>query len=213
MQCQHFSGLLFLAAVFVFCGRNPVAADEASNNPAPSLWRTATANVFRKGSTELDISISGGVGMPIFGGREYHHWGLGLFEYGWMLSDMVAKDHWYRGNWELMANLFGGAQFYPDTAYVVGAGPMLRYNFLTGTRWIPFFSAGGGLTATDIHNGDLSTTFEFNLQAGPGLHVFLKDDLALTAQYRLIHISNAGTHSPNLGLNNSTLVAGLSWFF
>jgi lipid A 3-O-deacylase len=72
---------------------------------------------------------------------------------------------------------------------------------------------GAGATATDIRNGDLSTTFEFNLQAGVGTAFFLQKDLAATFQYRFIHLSNAGIQFPNLGVNNSTFLLRLSWFF
>jgi opacity protein-like surface antigen len=204
---------LCLPAAFGFCAVSPVRADEAFDKPAPSLWQARTDDAFRKGATELDVSAGGGLGMPIFGSVGHSQWGLGMIEFGWMLSDPVATDRWYRGNWEMLADIFGGAQFHPDTAYVVGGGPELRYNFLTGTRWVPFFSAGAGITATDIRNGDLSTTFEFNLHAGPGLHVFLKENVALTLQYRFIHLSNAGMDVPNLGVNSSNFVVGLSCFF
>jgi len=64
-----------------------------------------------------------------------------------------------------------------------------------------------------IRNGDLGTTFEFNLQAGAGTHFFVQKDLALTFQYRFIHLSNAGMEFPNLGVNTSTFLLGFSWFF
>jgi hypothetical protein len=87
-----------------------------------------------------------------------------------MFTDVVGQDHWFRGNWELVGEIFGGEQFHPDAAYFVGGGPHLRYNFAAGHRWVPFLDLGAGATATDIRNSDISTTFEFNLQAGAGAH-------------------------------------------
>jgi hypothetical protein len=72
---------------------------------------------------------------------------------------------------------------------------------------------GAGVTATDIRSGDISTTFEFNLQAGAGAHYFVAKNLALTAQARFIHFSNAGIKFPNLGVNTITGLIGVSWFF
>lgn len=69
-----------------------------------------------------------------------------------------------------------------------------------------------GATATDIRQPDLSTTFEFNLQGGGGLHYFLRNDLALTFQWRFIHLFNAGIKFPNTGVNNSTFLPGFPGF-
>ena len=151
--------------------------------------------------------------MTVITSRGTHDWALSTLEYGWIFTDVVGEGHWYRGNWELLAQVFGGAQFYPDTAYVVGAGPLIRYNFAAGHRLVPFIDLGGGVAATDIRNGDLSTTFEFNLQGGLGAHWFVRDNVALTFQYRFIHLSNAGIKFPNLGANTSTFLAGVTWFF
>jgi lipid A 3-O-deacylase len=130
-----------------------------------------------------------------------------------VFSHLKGTGHWYSGNWELLGDLFGGFQYHPDRAYLAGVTPILRYEFATGTRFVPFIDLGAGATLTDIRDGDLSTKFEFNLQYGFGTHYFLRDDLALTAQYRFIHLSNAGISSPNLGVNNNTVYLGLSWFF
>jgi len=170
-------------------------------------------NVFRRGAQELGCGLGAGLGMAVFGTEREHDWTIGAVQYGRMLSGPVATDHWYRGNWELMGELFGGQQFHPSAAYYVGIAPLLRYNFAAGRRLVPFADAGAGISATDIRDGDLSTTYEFNLQAGVGLRFFLSDRVAFTAQSRLIHLSNASTHAPNLGVNNVSLLAGITCFF
>ena len=55
-----------------------------------------------------------------------------------------------------------------------------------------------------------STTASF---AGPGLMFFLNEHTALSLGYRFHHISNAGKCSPNLGVNSSLIMGGLSYFF
>jgi hypothetical protein len=167
---------------------------------------------FRKGAHELDVVAGAGFGVRILENHA-HDLALGAIGFGWMFTDVVADDHWFRGNWELLGELFAGGQFRPDSAYFVGGGPHLRYNIATKHRWVPFLDLGAGATATDIRNGDISTTFEFNLQAAAGAHVFLRDNLALTLQARFIHFSNAGIQFPNLGVNTLTGLVGLSWFF
>lgn len=176
-------------------------------------WKSEVGQGFRQGAMEGSTSAGAGFGMRILFSETAHDWALGVADVGWVFTDPVADDKWYRGNWELLGEVFGGAQFRPDVAYVIGVTPLVRYNFITGTRFVPFVNAGAGATATDIRNGDLSSTFEFNLQAGVGTHWFVRDHLAITAQYRFIHLSNAGTKFPNLGINTSTFLLGASWFF
>lgn len=177
-----------------------------------SIWRNGPGEGFRAGAHELDAVAGAGFGVRIL---EYHthDWGMGALDYGWVFTDVVADDHWYRGNWELIGEVFGGVQYRPDEAYFVGGGPHLRYDFAPGHRWVPFLDLGAGATATDIRSGDISTTFEFNLQAGAGAHYFFRDNLALTFQARFIHFSNAGIKFPNLGVNTLTGLIGVSWFF
>jgi len=188
------------------------AADIETNTPACNAGK-GTASRFSTGVMEFDISAGAGYGAVILGSTQHHHLALGTASLGWMISDPVATNHWYRGNWEILVDLIGGIQWHPGRAYFVGGGPEFRYNFMTGTRWVPFFSAGAGLTATDIRDGDLSTTFEFNLHTGPGVHYFLNDNMAITAQFWLLHLSNAGMEYPNLGVNSLTCVLGATWFF
>ncbi len=215
--CVPVGAVTVVALTFGAIAQTAVADDSSASPkfdaPSPSLWEGGIGDCFRKGSNEISASIAPGWGFPAFGGREHHDWVLGFVEYGSMLSGTVAKDHWYRGNWELMGDLFGGFQYHPDHAYVIGVAPLVRYNFATGTRWVPFINAGAGVTGTDIRDGDLSTKFEFNLQFGGGVRYFLQKNLSLDVQYRFIHISNAGLDTPNLGVNNSTLMFGASWFF
>lgn len=189
------------------------AEDAGNNNSNTNTYAARWDAHFEKGVLELDVSAGVGYGMAVFGTEEHHHWALGMTELGWMMTDKICTNHWWRGNFEFLIDLFGGAQFQPDTAYFVGMGPELRYNFRTGTRWVPFALIGVGITGTNIRDGDLSTTFEFNLQCGAGVHYFISDGVALTGQYRLIHISNAGLDTPNQGVNSSTFLLGISWFF
>jgi lipid A 3-O-deacylase len=130
-----------------------------------------------------------------------------------MLTGPVAKDHFWRGNFELLGSLFGGEQFNSHTAYLVGIAPLLRYNFATGSRFVPFIDGGAGLTLTDIRKPDLSTDFEFNVQAGIGAQWFFNPHIAASLQGRWLHLSNAGLDSPNQGVNTTMFLLGLNWFY
>jgi lipid A 3-O-deacylase len=180
---------------------------------AVSPWNNEVGDGFRRGVWEAGFSLGGGPGMRILGSRDHHDLALARVFAGWMATDLLADDKWYRGNCEVMGEFFGGVQFYPHKAYVFGLAPVLRYNFATGSRWVPFVDAGAGVTATDIRGRDLSTTFEFNLQGGAGVNYFWRRDRAVTLQYRFLHISNAALDLPNLGVNVSLFSLGVSCFF
>jgi opacity protein-like surface antigen len=189
--------------------RNPES--RVFDTPSP-IWEHGVGDGFRAGAFEAGLSLGPGIGMAILNSEQAHDLALASAQFGWMMTGPRGQ-HWYRGNWELMGELFAGAQYRPDTDYVVGLGPAVRYNFATRSRWVPFMNVGGGFAATSIRGSDLSTTFEYQLQAGVGTRYFLRPNLALTLEYRFLHISNAGIDAPNLGVNTSVIYAGFNYFF
>jgi hypothetical protein len=195
-----------------------LSATNAVSKPEPSsevggIWEKGIGEGFRPDAQSVTFALGANYGIAAFGSQEQHHLAIASLTYGHMLGHVVGEGHWYRGNPELRLEVFTGAQFSPGTEWFVGLTPHLRYNFATGTRWIPFADAGAGVTATGIGPPDLSGTFEFNLQAGGGVHWFLKDDLALTLDAHFTHWSCAGLHKPNLGLNGVTGMLGVTLFF
>ena len=181
--------------------------------PKGGIWQGDVGEGFR--STVKTFSIEPGValGMKIFGSRQRHDLALISLSYGHMLGPVIGEGHWYCGNPELRIELFSGAEFSPKVESLVGVTPHLRYNFATGSHWIPFFDLGAGVSATSIGPPDLSGTFEFNLQLGGGVHWFLRDNLALTCEVKYLHMSCAGIHDPNLGINDIAGMLGVTWFF
>src|SRR5215472_917231 len=184
--------------------------------PKSTVWQGGVGEGFLPTAENFSLESGIGLGVAAFGSREAHDLALLSFTYGHMLGHVKGEGHWYRGNFEGRLELLGGMQFHPDVdtdGWLIGLTPHLRYNFATGSRWIPFLDGGAGVTATGIGPPDLSGTFEFNLQAGGGVHWFLKENLALTSDVRFLHISCAGIHQPNLGANNVAFMVGLTWFF
>ncbi len=192
-----------------------VAIPDFSHAPtAEQIWKNGVGAGFVQGTHELDLSVVAAFGLTSLGiGDENHNLIMAAVHYGWIFGDVVGEDRWYRGNWELLLEGFAGAQYHPRTKYVAGLNPMIRYNFATGTRWIPFIGGGVGPTVTDIGSSDLSTTYEFNLQGGVGLHYFCCDNAAFTVEARYLHFSNAGLGDPNEGVNTISYLVGFSWFF
>jgi hypothetical protein len=189
----------------------PTSLTEPGARTGP--WEKAFGEGFASTAQSLTLQSGAIQGVAILGTRQAHDLGLLSLSYGHMLGRTVGEDHFYKGNWEFRAELFGGEQFSPNRDWVLGIAPHLRYNFATGTRWVPFVDAGAGATATSIGPPDLSNTFEFNLQATVGTHLFLWQNLALTLEARYVHLSCAGISNPNRGLNGAGGMIGLTWFF
>lgn len=191
----------------------PAADGLSLDSRSPGVWNDGVGPGFRKGVSEAGCALGIGWGLSAFGSSETHDLALVKLHFGRVFSEVKARDKWYAGSWEWLGEAFAGAQYNFQPAYVVGLTPVLRYDFATGTRWVPFFDAGAGVTLTDIGRPDLGGVFQFNLQAGPGVRWFFRKDTALTLQYRFLHISNASIQDPDHGVNTSVFYVGVSRFF
>lgn len=180
---------------------------------AEGIWQGEVGEGFRP--TLETISLEPGVsfGVHAFGGQQIHDLGILSLSYGHMWGQAMGDGHWYHGNWEMRAEVFGAAEFSPVDVPIGGIAPHLRYNFATGSRWVPFADLGAGVSASGIGPPDNSGTFEFNLQANVGTHYLLRDDLALTFEVGLLHLSCAGLHDPNQGVNTIKGLLGVTWFY
>jgi hypothetical protein len=185
---------------------------EPAHDPA-DIWQGEIGSGFKKDAVEAGAWLGVGVGNTALGSLQAHDLVLSSVRVGWMFTDAVAPGKWYGGNGELLVELLGGAQVHPDTRYLVGFTPLIRYNLATGSRWVPFVTCGAGIVFTDIGHPDLSGTFQFDPQGGVGTHYFFRKNVAATFETRLMHISNAGIRTPNHGVNTLLFQAGISWFF
>ena len=101
----------------------------------------------------------------------------------------------------------------PVHAFYAGLGLSLRYHFLGLGRFVPYVEAFGSAGGTDLEIREINSTFTFLVHGGVGASVFVTDHVALFAGYRLQHVSNGNTASPNRGLESHAGVAGVSFFF
>jgi len=198
---------LLLTAVYVR-GEEVAWATTKSN-----VWINGIRGGFLVGAQSLAGEVGGIDGVKILGSSKTHDMALASVSYGHMLWPVVGQGRWYRGNWELRGEVFGGVELTPSQHWFVGVTPHLRYNLATGTRWVPFLDAGAGLTATDIGLPDLGSSFEFNLQGGLGLHWFVRNNWAVTVEARYFHLSDAGTTHRNNGVNGVMTLIGVTYFF
>jgi len=119
----------------------------------------------------------------------------------------------FKGALEIGVEPFYQRFIEPERAYFAGLGAVARYHFLPLGRLVPYLELGAAPGATDLSVREQRTDVLFLLFGGAGASYFVTERAALYAGYRLQHISNAGTDSPNRGINSHTGVAGLSIFF
>jgi opacity protein-like surface antigen len=207
-----------MAGILIIAFFHPVWGESGEPELEPSstakiIWVDGIGSGFHKGLYQLGVTVGGGFGTKVLGTTQKHDLASASVNVGWVFTDVIAPDKWYRGNLELLLELFGGGQFNPYGRYFVGLTPLIRYSFATGSRWTPFVDAGAGVSATNIEGPDLTGTFQFNLQVGAGTHYFIGKRTALTVQYRWLHFSNANIRHPNHGTNTQMFYVGASWFF
>ncbi len=167
----------------------------------------------RKGSQEFTFLVGYGEQVEVFGGsQEDREFLFFTPRWGIVLSGPVGESFW-RGGLEFLTE--PSAIITADTPRILSGGiaALLKYNFYTGTRLMPFLEGGAGLMVSTDRLEGLGSSFNFTPQGGGGFHYFLTREWAFTFAYRFWHASNGGTADPNRGVNVNTFFVGLAYFF
>lgn len=102
-----------------------------------------------------------------------------------------------------------GFSFVNPGGYYAGLIPMAGRLSIGNGPYLPFTTLGLGFGWTDLLElKEISRRFNFQVQAGIGIRGPLSEKTAWTTEVRLVHISNAGTSYPNLGLNTVVVTGG-----
>ena len=133
--------------------------------------------------------------------------------FGCFLSDEVGTGSWFQGRHELFVELPLHLVVDPKTAEMTGAYFLGSWKFTSLGPWLPYAFAGGGIVYTNLDLPTMGTKLNFSYQGGTGLQYLIRKDLALMAEYRYQHISNAGTGSPNEPLNSSHFLVGFTKYY
>jgi lipid A 3-O-deacylase len=133
---------------------------------------------------------------------------------GMVLTPEVGRG-FFMGNLELLLEPLYAHYFKPFGASVAGGSLVVKYNFLSFGRWMPYWDFGLGMLWTNLapRIPEQSTPFNFVAEIGPGLHYFVTERVALTIGVRFHHISNGNIGERNLGLNATLAYAGISVFW
>jgi len=162
-----------------------------------------------RGTREMGIST--GYGFSIDAERYVESVPLNV-HWGCVLTDPKGKS-FYRGNWEYLVEGSLSYLFHGQRKYSIGATGLIRYNFLTGKRLVPFVQGGVGVVHTNLDMHNFPNDFNFSSQAGLGVQYFISKNAAIRGEYRLQHISNAGLYENNTGLNMNNFWIGYAYFF
>lgn len=127
------------------------------------------------------------------------------------VTDPVGAG-WWSGSIALGVELALLGITQPTGAYGVGLTPKLSYTFSSFGRLKLYFEGGGGPLWTNLDGRirEQGSDFNFLVWGGTGVSYELTPQWALAVGVRFGHISNAGTESPNSGLNYLLPFAGLS---
>jgi opacity protein-like surface antigen len=121
---------------------------------------------------------------------------------------LVKQEAFVPGSLQLIAEpglyVVGDGQ----TAAVGSLALLLKYNFWTGTRWIPFVSGGGGVSYASAAIPHGASHFNFLGEAGVGLQYGLTARQMLSLEWRYLHISNGRTANTNPSINGSLFLLG-----
>jgi lipid A 3-O-deacylase len=103
--------------------------------------------------------------------------------------------------------------FQDSTVYGFDLTPvLLKWNFTSTHRWIPYFETGAGMLFTTDDVPEKTFPFNFTPQAGFGFHILTGRRQAFTLAFKYMHISNGGLDRPNPGINSIQVLVGYHWF-
>jgi len=136
-----------------------------------------------------------------------------IARFGYFLSDEIGKG-WYQGRHELLIELPLHLAVDPQTRVMTGGYLLGSWKFtgLKEKRLYPYVFAGGGVLYVDLGLPTMGSRLDFSYQGGTGVQYLIRENLAVMAEYRYLHISNAGTAQPNEPLNFSHILFGISFF-
>src|SRR5436309_1129747 len=188
----------------------------ASIAQAESLSSAIQArDVVKRGSLEIGLMSGYLQGNEILTSTSSNRSALYILPRAAMVMTPELGSRFYAGNLAVGLEPLYAHYFKPFGASAAGGSLVLKYNFLSFGRWMPYWDVGLGMLWTNLapRIPEQSTPFNFLLEIGPGLHYFATERVALTIGVRFHHISNGEIGERNLGLNATLAYAGILVFW
>jgi hypothetical protein len=122
------------------------------------------------------------------------------------------NDGWLDGFWEYQTEIPVYAVFQKHSAFAIGYTPIgFRYVMHAHQRIRPFIGGLAGLLYATRRIPDGASRFNFSPQAEIGLSIGSHAHQFWNIEMRYAHISDAGLHHPNPGVNTILLLAGYTF--
>ena len=191
---------LVVAALLIVTGPGPARAGD----PIPT---------FRRGTTVW--SVEGGGGRQDSVENLSDETGLTLWPGGvrvGLLPTEPLGTGALRGALELGLEALYQRYTGPVQASFGGLGVVGRLHLLGLGRIVPYAEMIGAAGATDLEVREIDSNFTFWVAGGLGVALFVAERVAVYVGYRLVHISNGNTDTPNRGLEAHTGLIGVSFF-
>lgn len=118
-----------------------------------------------------------------------------------------------KGRIDFIIEPFINTIFEPKNNVEGGANFLVKYVFPLSERFQPYFKGGLGALYMSQHVAEQGTQYNFLPQGALGFHFFVKENVAITCEYRHRHLSNAGFKKPNKGIDAKLYLGGISFFF
>ncbi|MCM8786550.1 MAG: acyloxyacyl hydrolase [Candidatus Omnitrophica bacterium] len=118
-----------------------------------------------------------------------------------------------KGKIDFVLEPFANTILKPNDNIEAGCNFLLKYVFPLSETFQPYIKAGEGISYMSQHTYEQSTQYNFLSQGALGFHFFIKDNIAITAEYRYRHLSNASIKHPNNGINTDFILGGITFFF
>ncbi len=134
-----------------------------------------------------------------------------IIQYGHVILKEAGRS-WYQGRHKILIEFPFSVVFHPGSAIMTGINFLACWEFTAFEKIVPYLNAGGGLVYTDLDIPGLGSEVNGNYQSGLGIHYLIQRDMSLDVNFRLHHISNAGTEDPNEPLNATKLLFGVTFF-
>lgn len=116
-----------------------------------------------------------------------------------------------KGRFEWSPELIAAFFIHPYLRPMLGATPLqFSYALEPKGRFLPYLFAGTGILWANVNRRESRSDLNFNIQGGVGTRYRVSERTSLILEYRHMHISNAGLHEDNAGLNTHTFLVGVS---
>jgi hypothetical protein len=118
--------------------------------------------------------------------------------------------HWAPAPLRFKVEGTAGLTVSPQTRAMVSVGMMALYylEFISSDRLVPYLEGGIGVVYTDFQVEGQGSRFNFNPQIGIGAEFEVDSGASFFTALRLSHISNAGLHDENRGVNSVVWMLG-----